>query len=55
MLCFITQQGSNLLAGLDTLLAENSRQELACLNEEELTTLLDLPGRVKTQLGTLNK
>ena len=49
VLCFITQQGSNLLAGLDTPLAENYRQELACLNEEELTTLLDLLGRIKTQ------
>ena len=55
VLCFITEHGSNLLAGVDTPLTDYCRQELACLKEEELTTLLDLLGRIKMQLGTLNK
>ena len=55
VLCFITQQGLNVLSALDAPLAEYSRQELSCLDAGELAMLMEFLGRIKTRLDTLNK
>ena len=55
VLCFITQPGLDLLTGLDGPINDYFREELVCLSDAELVSLLEMLGRLRTQLGTLNK